>query len=113
MRLPLAVLSVAALFLIAGCCNAERDGEYTGPNEAFVLVKGDTVYRLQLRYAGNAGFTFASQKVNAEGMWTIQDGTFTVRPTTTVTITGAFENNCEIKGTWQDGEVTGTWKASH
>lgn len=103
---------VAALAAaLAGCGGEEaRDGTYRGPNDAVVVVVGDHVTRLELRYAGNVGLAFASGYVQREGMFPIQDGAFTVL-SPGATVEGRFVGGGTIEGTWREGPVSGTWSA--
>lgn len=87
------------------------DGVYVGPSEAYVWVLEGAVREIQLLYAGNAGFTFAGARVRYVGNWPVRNGSFTVE-TNAVLLRGSFVRPGRIDGTWQDGQVRGTWNAS-
>jgi hypothetical protein len=100
------------LVVLAGCGGAvSREGTYSGPNEAMIVVTNDVVTKVRLRYAGNTGFTVASALISVEGTWMIEGDAFTV-PTAGPTLRGTFvDGNHKISGTWQEGPVKGTWSA--
>jgi hypothetical protein len=95
-----------------GCGPVDRDGTYSGPDGAFVKVQGDYVVELRLIPKGNAGLMLSAASVGRTGMFKIENGSFTVL-TQGPTIMGTFvDGNRKIDGTWSEGAISGTWRAS-
>lgn len=113
--LSLIKLTFVTLLALSGaiaCGPVDRDGTYSGPDGAFVKVDGDYVLELRLIPKGNAGFTISAANIARTGMFKIENDSFTVL-TQGPTIKGTFvDGNRKISGTWSEGEVSGTWRAS-
>jgi len=91
-------------------CDTERNGTYRGPKDAVVVVKDGVVTTMELTYGGNMGLALTGGTIKREGMFEIIDNSFTV-PTQGPRIKGTFDGCGEIAGSWQDGQVNGTWSA--
>jgi hypothetical protein len=111
------VALLAALAAGCGCHDGDRNGTYKGPSEALVVVTGGAVTKLQLRYAGNMGFAFASGLIGVEGSWAIDGDSFTIHHPQ-ATVQGHFDGNCKVEGTWTatandaaGTQIVGDWHA--